>query len=270
MNSNEPHTVARIPRWHVFLFLVAAAAISALAILRPHPAHSAYVPNSADLRRPDIFLYPPRPSPPRALVFFFGNDVGFWEAHQEIAEFLAGNGYAVVGLDVKPLLAMLPDAPPPTRDSAIAAAVTRLIAQSRNEFRATDKPLVLMGHSLGAEIALWAAGKAQAQNLAGVVAMGPRARGHLRVAVADVANRGLPTEPGSFSVAEIIHCLPPELRIAIVRGDKDRYKSADSAFVSAGGRRLERFTVPLAGHSLKSVFVARYVVRTAVQYVIGR
>ena len=31
------------------------------------------------------------------MIFFFGNDVGFWAPHRELADYLAGEGYAVVG-----------------------------------------------------------------------------------------------------------------------------------------------------------------------------
>ena len=244
------------------------AAIALIAWPRGR-AHSAYVPRSAELRRPDVFLYPSRSQPPVALVLFFGNDVGFWDAHQEIAQFLAASGYAVVGLDVRPLLAVLPDSSPERRGNAIAESVDKLIAASAREYGVTGKPLVLMGHSLGAEFAIWAAAHLMAAQPAGVVAISPRSRGHLRATLADIANRGEPHEPGSFSLAELIHSLPGGVRVAIVRGDHDKFKSADSALVAAGGARVERLIVPFAAHSLKSVFVARYVVRRAVRYATG-
>jgi pimeloyl-ACP methyl ester carboxylesterase len=258
-------------RWRVVAGVAAIAVIAVVAVVWPRQrAHSTYTPKSAALRRPDIFLYAPRSLPPTALVFFFGNDIGFWQAHQEIAEFLADNGYAVAGLNVRPLLATLPDAPNGTRDSVIAKSLEGLIAESRAEFQASDKPLVLMGHSLGAEIAVWAAANVRAPGLAGVVAISTRSRGHLRATLADIANKGEPTEPGSFSIPGIVRSLPANVRIALVRGDHDKFRSADTAIVAAGGSRVERMIVPFASHSLKSVFVARYIIRRAVGWVVAR
>lgn len=263
--------MSKILRWRLVLGVAALTAIAGIAILWARDrAHSAYIPKSAELRSRDIFLYAPPSRPATALVFFFGNDIGFWKAHQQIAEFLAGDGYAVVGLDVRPLLQTLSDAPPETRDSSIATSLERLIAASREEFQVRDKPVVLMGHSLGAEIAVWAAAHIHTPGLAGVVAISPRSRGHLRATLADIANQGEPHEAGSFSVAAIINSLPGSVRVAIVRGDHDKFRSADPAIIAGGGSRLRHMIVPFASHSLKSVFVARYIVRRAVDWILAR
>src|SRR4051812_47456137 len=87
------------------LALALAAAVACRA-----PAVSHYVPHDARLRGIPLAFYPSADvtRAPRGVVFFFGNDVGFWAAHQALAERLAGQGYAVAGFDVKRFLSTLP------------------------------------------------------------------------------------------------------------------------------------------------------------------
>lgn len=237
------------------------------------PARPDYVPADPALRRPWLYLYAPRSlrDPPRALVIFFGNDVGFWAAHQTLAADLASRDYAVVGVDVKPLIESLPPgdaaAAADARDSIFAAHVDTLVRASRDELHLQGRPVILLGHSLGAELAVWTAHHVAIPGLRGVVALSPAARGHLKITLRDLANVSDPHEPGSFSVADLAASLPPALRIALVRGDRDRLRAADSAIVAQGGRRLRYWSIPMAGHSLKRVLVARYVVRAAVDWV---
>lgn len=237
------------------------------------PAHSDYVPRDPTLRRADLFFYVPRGSQPpaRAMLFFFGNDIGFWEAHQELAADLQAHGYAVVGYDVKPLIQSLPRgdaaAVAARRDAIVGARVDTLIRASRRELGLTGAPVVLIGHSFGAELAVWTAYHVPIPLLRGVVAIAPAARGHLAITAHDLADIGSPREPGSFGVAQLVATLPSGLRVALVRGAHDRLRGADSAIVSAGGTRLRYWIVPLASHSLKRVVVARYVVRSAVEWV---
>src|ERR1700724_921454 len=72
----------------------------ALVALGCTPAHSAYVPRDPELQREPLYFYPAR-SRPKAGVFFLGNDLGFWEPHQKLAERLANDGFGVVGFDVE-------------------------------------------------------------------------------------------------------------------------------------------------------------------------
>jgi hypothetical protein len=73
---------------------LAAAGLALLCVLAGcrAPAVSHYRPRDARLRELPLTFYPSADEgrPPRAVVFFFGNDVGFWAAHQELAERLAG------------------------------------------------------------------------------------------------------------------------------------------------------------------------------------
>lgn len=234
-----------------------------------------YVPRDAALRHVGLYFYPAVPAsrPPRAFVFFFGNDVGFWRAHRQLAADLAAQGYAVAGFDMVPLLRALPDGRA-ARDSAFGARIGPLILGARTELvpRArSDVPMVLAGHSLGAEVALWTAAHVGLPHVVGVFALSPGSRSHLRVAASDLLMTSEPTDPESFAVADVVARVtapPTGARLAIIRGQHDDLQFADSALLAAGGARARRFVVPLAGHSLKQVTVARFVVRRALRWLL--
>jgi hypothetical protein len=70
--------------------LCAAAVLTAGACFRPSPAP--YTPRDPALAKFPLLFYPsavPSASA-RAFVFFVGNDIGFWGAHQDLAKRLAG------------------------------------------------------------------------------------------------------------------------------------------------------------------------------------
>lgn len=235
-----------------------------LACSGPQPV---YVPHDAALRNASLSFYPVRDAArPRAMLFFFGNDVGFWTPHQELASYLAGHGYSVVGLDMKPLLASLPDAEP-ARDSVFRTRIGELLSGARHELAADSVPLVVGGHSLGAEVALWTAANVRLPRLQGVLAMAPGGRSHLRVSWLDLANAGDPTGPESFSVPEQVTRLPGDARLAVIRGDHDKYGYADPAILAAGGSRVRRYMVPFASHSLKRILIAKVVVLDALGWI---
>lgn len=234
-----------------------------------------YVPRDVTLRRADLFFYPSATDSVRAFVFFFGNDIGFWRAHRQLAADLASQGYAVVGFDMKSMINSLPGSRA-ERDSVFRSGIASLIARARREVvpdeRARRVPLVLAGHSLGAEVALWAAADADLPDLAGVLALSPGNRSHLRATVADILMAEEPSGPLSFSVAETIGRVRTLLRgerIAIIRGSQDPLQSADSALLAAGSSSARRFVVALAGHSLKQVTLARFVVRDALAWILA-
>lgn len=237
------------------------------------PAHSDYVPRDTTLRRTTLYFFVPRAAQPRAraMAVFFGNDIGFWHAHQELSADLAAHGYAVVGYDVKPFIDSLPSGEDARaaaeRASIFASRVDTLIRASRHELGMEDAPVVLIGHSFGAELAVWTASHLAIPQLRGVVAIAPAARGHLAITPQDLANVGSPREPGSFSLAQTVAALPTSLRIALVRGENDRLRGADSAIVAGGGARLRYYLLPLASHSLRRVIVARFTIRNAVDWV---
>lgn len=233
------------------------------------PADPTYTARDPALRSRPLYFYPAAgPEPARAFVFFFGNDVGFWAPHRRLAIHLAEQGFDVVGFDLKPLVTSLFDFDA-GRDSTFAAEVGRLVAASRHELRADARPVVLAGHSLGAEVAVWSAVHVPIPDLIGVLALSPGSRSHLGVSLSDLVNGPEPTGAGSFSVAREVSQLPPAVRLAVVRGENDDYQSADAAILAAGGPRSQRYVVRFAGHSLKRIIVARPAVRQALAWILA-
>lgn len=260
--------------WVAIALAALALSLGVVAYAVMPPARSEYVPHDPTLRQPYLYFFPPHPETgaTRSFIFFFGNDVGFWDAHEQLADDLAGQGYAVVGLDLKPLLANLPDGATPAsvraRDSAFSARLESVISRSRHELGMDTSRVILVGHSFGAEMAVWTATHVPIRGLVGVVALSTGARGHLRITWRDLGNVGEPHDPGSFSVADDVAALPPQMRVALIRGSHDRLAYADSAIVTEGGNRVRLSMVPFAAHSLKRVILARFVVRNAVRWVL--
>ncbi len=236
--------------------------------LRPG-ARAPFHPTDAALQRAPLYFYPARDTtrPPRAVVFFLGNDVGFWAAHQRLAELLSREGYSVVGFDVKRTLGGLPDGP--TREAVYLARVDSMLTHARAALGVSDRPLVIAGHSIGGEIALWTAAHLRPPGLepglVGVVAMSPGQRGHLRTGLSDLRGDE-PHERGSFAVDSQVALLAPRVRVALVRGELDGFRYADSGLVAAGARL---FLVPKQHHSLKGLTAAAPVVRAALGYALG-
>jgi hypothetical protein len=250
----------------IVIVVIAAFGISA-EIFWPRPiARPDYVPRVSELRRTEFFVYPPREGVKRGTILFFGNDVGFWQPHQQLADFLSSRGYAVVGFDLRKLLKSIPDAPEAERDSVIGKEISRVMSESLDEFHGEKLPLFLMGHSLGAEVAIWTASHVRLPVVTGVIAMAPGGRGHLQITAADFLSSALPSGPESFSMADLVKTLPPGLRVALVRGASDGYRGADPGIVAAGGGRVKEYSIPFAGHSLKKILIARYVVESALEW----
>lgn len=228
------------------------------------PARSRYVPHDPNLLRQPLYFYPGEGSTghPRAGVFFLGNDLGFWGPHQRLAERLAADGYAVVGFDVKKFLDRLPDSAL-LRDSVLAHEVPVLMKRSLHELHADSVPIVIAGHSFGADLALWTEANARLPGVVGVLALGPTMRDHPSVTINDKINLGEPTEPGSFSVADEISRIPRGVRIELMRGASDKERKSDQAFIAAGGSRLTYTIIPFASHSLKSLIIAGPMVERA-------
>lgn len=219
-------------------------------------AEPTYTPHDAALRASPFYFYPvANGANARAFVFLFGNDVGFWKPHRELAAALAREGYDVVGFDLKPLFASLPK-DPAERQRAFADTISLIIAAARHELHADSLPLVVGGHSLGAEVAAWTGAHVALPYFEGVLAVSPGSRSHLRVGVSDLAAGPEPTGAGSFAVSSEVAALPAGARFAIVRGSHDRYAFADPTLVAAGGNRAQRYIVRFAGHSLRRITFA--------------
>jgi len=252
-------------------YLGAVRILSALLLVSAcAPAHSAYRPRDPQLQREPLYFYPDveGPSRPRAGVFFLGNDLGFWEPHQKLAERLAEHGYAVVGFDVKSFLDRLPDSAL-LRDSVLVHDMPALIKRSLHELHADSVPVIIAGHSFGADIALWTEATAPLPGVIGVLALGPTKRDHPMVTINDKVNLGEPTEPGSFAVDEQIRNTPSNVRIALLRGASDKERKSDRAFIAAGGSRLRYTVIPFASHSLRSLVIAGPMIEHALDLLVA-
>ncbi len=250
--------------------LAVVAATIAGYLAWPRSSAAPYTPRDSAMRALPLYFYPATDTTQaaKAFVFFIGNDIGFWGAHQELAARLAGEGYDVVGFDVKKFYATLPGENA-ARERAFADSVVLMMSRARRELHADSLPVIVAGHSIGAEVASWLVSHSSIPGLTGALLLAPGARGHLRVAVSDLTMSGEPEEPGSFSVAENIRAAPPAIRFAIVRGTDDRYRTADSALLVAGGARIEKWSVPWGGHSMSNIILAGPFVERALSWLLS-
>ncbi len=214
----------RVPRWARFTAMALLLCFGLFALFEQYTGGrdvtSDYHARTVALRSAEITVYAPPVgyAAPRAILVFFGNDVGFWAPHRRLAFGLSRDGYAVIGVDIRTVLANLPS-DPGLRADAVRQRVRDIIDAGHAEFDGprADTPLVLAGHSLGAELALWSAASVPAPSLAGVVAMSPGSRSHLRISASDLLMTGEPQEAGSFAVSDLIKRavrIHPNLRIA--------------------------------------------------------
>lgn len=226
-------------------------------------------PRDPLLQRWSIEMYPPRNALecPTAFVFFFGNDVGFWGAHRDVASALTYRRIAVAGLDIRPALSDLPEADS-LRRAAWIKRILPLIERSRHELGADCAPEIIAGHSLGAEIAVWTAAYARPPGVAGVLLLSPGSRSHLRISLSDLTMREEPSGAGSFSVADAIRALPQTENVSIVRGSRDKFAFADSLLREASAGRARVFVAPFSGHSLRSLSLSYPAVSRGIDWIL--
>ncbi len=245
-------------------------ALFALVTVGCAPPHSPYIPRDRGLQSEPLYFYPAAAASrhPKAGVFFLGNDLGFWGPHQKLAERLAAHGYAVVGFDVKEFLDRLPDSAS-LRDSILVHDIPALMKRSLHELGADSVPIVIAGHSFGADIALWTEANARIPGVVAVLALGPTRRDHPSVTLRDQMNTGEPTEPGSFAVSEQIRNTPTNVRIAVLRGASDKERAYDRDFIAAGGARMTYTVIPFASHSLRSLIIAGPMIEHALEHLVA-
>jgi fermentation-respiration switch protein FrsA (DUF1100 family) len=168
-------------------------------------------------------LYGIRGSP---TVVLASGDGGFVHVAPEVAEFLSGGGYFVVGLDSKAYLASF------TRERATLSE-----ADVRGDFRAlldyargsASAPALLVGVSEGAGLSVLAAGdEAVKSRIAGVIALGLPDKNELGWRFRDsviYVTKGVPNEP-LFSAAEVIGRVAP-LPLAAIHSSHDEFVPMD-------------------------------------------
>ncbi len=248
--------------------VVIASVALAFGCTRARPA---YHPRDRSLTSLPLYFYPSQDTarPPKATVFFFGNDIGFWGAHQQLAERLSAHGYSVIGFDVRKYLDTLPT-DPLVRERAFAAQLPPIIARAIHELNDDKSPIIVAGHSFGADVALWSAATTHIPGVIGVLALSPTQRSHLRVTPLDLTNLSEPTEPGSFAAADLIKRIPSGIGIALLRGSGDKRRPIDAYLVAAGGTRVDYRVIPFAGHSLKSLTIAGPMIESALDRLVAR
>ena len=148
-------------------------------------------------------------------------------------------------------------------------SVTVMIRLARHELGADSIPVVLGGHSLGAEVASWIAVHSAPPQLQGLLLISSRSRGHLSATLSDIANRSAPSEPGSYSIAENIAALPKSVRVALVRSTDDRFRDADAELLRAGAGRIDKWSVPWGGHSMSNILLAGPFVERALAWTLA-
>src|SRR5207302_9161586 len=146
-----------------------------------------------------------------------------------------------------------------------AASMGELLRRSRHAMSADSLPIILAGHSFGAELAFWIAQHEPPPRLFGVLALNTRATGHLFITPADWMNREA-SGAWSFSTIDAVKAMDPRVRVAIVRGSHDPFRGHDSAFAAAGGTRLRHYDIPMAGHALSTLLVAGPIIGRAMRF----
>lgn len=250
--------------------VVALCAMLPLAPACSRDMNPTYHAHDPVLQQLPLYIYPAAGADsahPRALILFFGNDVGFWTAHRDLASSLARRGYTVVGMSLRGMLDNLPD-DSPARDSAFAARMQLLTAHAERELGAVGVPVVVGGHSVGAELAIWVGAHVPLPHLEGVLALSPGSRSHLRVTAGDLA-MAEPTGADSYSLISTVASTPSNVRITLVRGQRDQFAAFDTGYVAVGGTRLRRYVVKFAGHSLKRMLLAKPKIAEGVEWMVA-
>ena len=164
-------------------------------------------------------------------------DGGWIHLGPYVAEFLAGKGYFVVGLDSKAYLSSFTRGDKTLSTTDVPGDFAVLVDYAS---RGEDAPPVLFGVSEGAALAVLAATSDSTKSkVAGVVALGLPDHAELGWRFRDSMiyfTKGVPNEP-LFSTAEIIGKVAP-LPVVAIHSTKDEFVSVDEV-TRVMGRALE-------------------------------
>ena len=146
---------------------------------------------------------------------------GFWKpaydrAHvQPMAQALAEAGWSVLTLEYRRIAGQ-----PDTMLEDIASAISALPAQVENH----NGKLLLVGHSAGGHLALWAAARGVSKALCGVLALAPAADLALaqRLNLGDGAVRKfLGTDAAARADVDPMHLSAPTVAVTLLQGERD-------------------------------------------------
>ncbi|WP_328609642.1 alpha/beta hydrolase [Amycolatopsis sp. NBC_00345] len=215
----------------------------------------------------DVF-FPPDAAPAALVLVLHGgswrveNDRGYLEPE---ARALAANGYAVANVEYRRVGA---GGGWPTTFTDVALAVDTLPALVARQWpgRVDTERVVLLGHSAGGQLALWAAARDRLPEgapgrrpgpvpLAGVVAVAPvsaltealRYAGGLG-AVTGLLGGGPEDVPGRYAAADPLTLGPIGVPVVVIHGDRDTAVPPVMSRLYTEATGAELVTVPGAGH----------------------
>jgi len=188
-----------------------------------------------------------------------------------VAEFLAAQGYAVVGFDSKAYLSSFTRGDTTLRPEDVPGDLASVVERSAAGRQA---PVLLAGVSEGAGLSVLAAAEPTLKaRLAGVIALGLPDRNELGWRFADSViylTKGLPREP-LFSAAEAIAGVSP-LPIAAIHSRQDEYVPVAEVerVVARAGEPKRLWLIPARNHRFAgSEALLRSTLREAIAWIDG-
>lgn len=192
------------------------------------PAVPAVVqPTSAILRlrmgtKTAIYVYtsPSAPRPGSHAVIFLSSYWGWRPLHQETAAHIAAAGHTVVGIDSAAYFGKRLD----ERDWSRDLAALREFANERAGL-AKETPVLMMGHSWGAELIPYVVNRGGSRNVAGALLVGPSEESAFIYRVALQMKQVPSPEDEKFHVRDEMRALAP-IPLAFVEGALDQQSRA--------------------------------------------
>lgn len=204
---------------------VVVAALAGVLFLAPRPAAAAdNVPITIRGKTLTLEYYAPRGASPRGTVFMGSGDVGWVGLATDLAQFLSGQGYAVVGINVRQYLAAFTSGTTHVDTNQVPgdyAAIAQLMRQRHTLF----DPVMVAGVSEGAALAVLAGSDASNHRwIKGVLTMGLPPTAELAWRWTDIGSwitKRDPNEP-EFEPKDYIADVSP-LPLWMIQSRKDEY-----------------------------------------------
>jgi alpha-beta hydrolase superfamily lysophospholipase len=185
-----------------------------------------------------IELYRPPSDPPKGTIVIGSGDVGWVGLAVDLAEFLATQGYAVVGVNSRQYLSTFTSGPAHVTTAQVAQDYATIVAFLR-ERRTLWPPIVVAGVSEGAALAVLAGGPANHAWAAGVITLGLPPTGELAWRWKDALSWLTKKDSGepSFEPKAFVGAVSP-LPLWMIQSTRDEYVS------EADYRAFERAAAP--------------------------